>query len=138
MKEYKPIADLKEKDFVEYPVWAWVEDLDREDLVRPVFSIHPLPEGERNLFISSRFTLASGLFTNGFISVRCSDKVVYAISLFIRGHEFQFALSISDLFDEEIQRMMEALKLTRQDILPIEFETDYHFNDMEPLDGIIE
>lgn len=135
---YKPVGDLSEHDFMKHPVWTWVESLDREDLVQPVYNFKPLPESEDSLFIAARFELANGVFGTGDISVDCESRKVYAANIYMRKELFLISLNAQDIFESAILKMEKFLKIKRSEILPIKYETDQFFKDSPPICGRID
>jgi len=132
----RKISELGEEDFLEHPVWTWAEE-DDESLVQPILNYAPLPENYDALFIAARLTLANGRFLNGTVSVRCSDQKVYLIEVTIGEVTLDLPLVDRSGFASGIRQLTEATKLTKEEILPIHYETDVHFAGELPVSGEI-
>ena len=95
-------SQLTPKRFQEYPVWAWTEDFDEEDLVSPVIETEPLPSGLSALFIKADFWTLTGRYFEGYV---VADIEVYCVRLFVDSQRFGFNVRLQDLAEQAFAKV---------------------------------
>jgi hypothetical protein len=134
MSKLRKVSELTAESFIEYPVWTWAEE-DDESLVQPVLKHNPLPEDHDALFVVAQLTLANGRFLSGNVSVRCSDRKVYLVQVNVGTSSVVLPLFNRSGLTEGIRKLAEAVKLSEDQVLPLQYATDFHFSWEAPICG---
>jgi hypothetical protein len=128
-------SQLTPERFQEYPVWAWTEDFDEEDLVSPVVETEPLPSGLSALFIKADFWAPTKLHFDGYV---VADIEIYCVDLFVGSRRFGFNVRLRDLAEQALQKLRQTIMDEHAQIFPLRYKTNFRFANGEHVEGIFD
>ena len=115
--------------FRQFPVWAWSGSMD---YYQPVVDFTTLPDDLGNLFIKATFVTPDCQQFDGEISLTGLHEA-YAANLLIDDQSFD----LDDMFEKELSRLRQYLGQPDLQLFPLEYHTEFHTADGEPIKGII-
>jgi len=128
-------SQLTPERFQEYPVWAWTEDFDEEDLVSPVMETDPLPNDRGTLFTKAGFWTPTGRHFEGCV---VADIEVYYVELFVGSRQFGFNVRLHDHAEQALQELRQTIMDEQAQIFPLQYRTNFLFANGERVEGIFD
>jgi len=125
----KDVAELTYADFVLHPVWSWAET-DDESLVEPVpcqGGVLPDEHTRDSLFVAATLRLADGTTTPGTVSVRLSDRSVYAVGVAVANDELVEVSLQAQLRGDALRELAHHFGPRAASVFPLRFSTDFAF-----------
>jgi hypothetical protein len=103
-------------------VWTWQGDLyENEDSLIPVTLTEEALAEADSLLIHSNFKTSSGTELEGLVIYQLGDNEVFAIEILVGGQSFTFNKHLSDLSQEELNRLATCLNEKVDYLLPIRY-----------------
>jgi hypothetical protein len=149
------MRDLGRQEFAEWPVWseyyepdeledlvAWgVEirsfydqlrayDLSDERVAYPVLKLDPLPDRMR-IYVRANFQARSGHALDGYVVT----EDAYCVGLFVATEKVLFNVRLRDLADADIEKVARYLEVSRDNLFPLTYMTEFRSSDGTPIAG---
>ena len=123
------VSELSKQCFAQYPVWAWCDD---ETSHCAVEAPEPLPDDRGALFVRAAIHTAAGAPLDGYVIV---DDAVFGIGLFIDDRELVLNKRLVQIAGEEIDDLCAHLNAGFEQIFPLKYQTEFHYEGEEVIAG---
>jgi len=90
-----------------------------------------------SLFVKATIKIANGTIFPGTVAIRCQDRAVYSVSLFLDSEEYDFHLILKDQFQGALSSLLQHLNTPVKQVLPLSYSTQYRFEDGATIAGVI-